>query len=122
MEKSRKKGKRNVVIISAIAACLLAICCTVFIFLYLPVIDWMGMLIKVSPSLLFCFVIAVVLFIGSIVLGIYLIRHKHTFVRWFLFVFLLLLLGSSSGFFGSMYFLSAGEQNGCIFEKCAWFD
>jgi hypothetical protein len=68
------------------------------------------------------FVLTLILLMGTIVGGIFLIRHKRTFLRWFSLLFCLLFFGLMSGIYGSFYFLSTSNENGCITKDCAWFD
>lgn len=103
-----RKGEKNLLVISVLAAGVLAVCAVSFVFLYTPMMDWLFTVVQLSPSILLCFIVAVILLIGCLVIGIFLIQHKAGFWKWLtLFVFLLF-FGSTSGLYGSFYFLTNG--------------
>lgn len=117
-----RKGEKILVVISVLAAGVLAVCAVSSVFLYTPMMDWLLTVVQLSPSILFCFIVAVVLLIGCLVIGILFIQHKAAFWKWLTLFMLLLFFGSTSGLYGSFYFLSTGETNGCITKDCVWFD
>jgi hypothetical protein len=116
-----REGK-NVVIISVLISIIFAVVFVTLTFVYTPMMDWLIQVVQLSPSILLCFLVAVILLIGSLVLGIIFIRRNASFWRWLILFVLVLFFGCTSGMYGSFYFLSKGNEDGCITKDCVWFD
>jgi hypothetical protein len=117
-----RKGESILVVIPVLAACVLAVCVVSVLFLYTPMMDWLIKVAQLSPSILLCFVVAVILLIGCLVICIWYVRHKAPFWQWLMLLMFLLFFGGTSGLYGSFYFLAQSGDNGCITKDCVRID